>query len=117
MDPLGFGLECFDAVGAYREEDGGIRIDASGTLPDGSRFNGPAELKAVLKSRGEQFTRAFAVKMLTFALGRGVEYYDRRAVDAVAAEVRAKGHRFSSLVLAIVKSDPFRMRRGDRSDP
>ena len=117
MDPLGFGLECFDAVGAYREEDGGIRIDASGTLPDGSRFNGPAELKAVLKSRGEQFTRAFAVKMLTFALGRGVEYYDRRAVDAIAAEVRAKGHRFSSLVLAIVKSEPFRMRRGDRSDP
>jgi hypothetical protein len=115
MDPLGFGLENFDAIGAWRDQEGRFPVDASGELPDGRSFEGPAGLKAILKAQEVQFTRALAEKMLTFALGRGLEYYDRRAVDEITAAVRAQEHKFSSLVLGIVKSEPFQMRRGERS--
>ncbi len=111
MDPLGFGLENFDAIGAWRDKDGEAAIDASGALPAGGAFNGPVELKGVLKSKAGQFRRCLAEKMLTYAIGRGVERYDRRAVAGITAALEADGDKFSRLVLAIVDSQPFQMRR------
>lgn len=107
MDALGFALENFDAVGAWREQDGKFSIDAAGVLPDGRAFSGPAELKRILKSENA-FVRCLAEKMLTYALGRGLEYYDKCAVDDICAALVAQKYRFSSLVIAIVKSEPFR---------
>ena len=111
MDPLGFGLENYDAVGGWREKDGAFAIDAAGSLPDGRGFKGPTELAAILESDREEFVRGFAAKLLTFALGRGLERYDGPIVKAIAARSAADDHRFSSLVLEIVKSLPFRERR------
>jgi mono/diheme cytochrome c family protein len=114
MDPLGFGFENFDAVGRWRDEDNGDPIDPSGKLPSGEEFAGVEELKQMLKTRrAEPFTRNLAEKMLTYALGRGLEYYDACAVDTIAANVAADGHRFSRLVVEVVKSDPFRKRKRD----
>lgn len=110
MDPIGFGLENFDAVGAWRERDGDSPVDSSGVLPDGSRFTGPAELKRVLASRKKQFVRCLAEKLLTYSLGRGLTDSDRCSVDDIVHYVTAHGYRFSALVVAVVRSDPFRMR-------
>jgi hypothetical protein len=110
MDPLGFGLENFDAVGAWRTLEGKEKIDASGVLPGGQSFNGPAELKAILLGRKDQFVHCLADKLLTYAIGRGTERTDRCAVDAIARDVAAADYRFSALVLAIVRSEPFQMR-------
>ncbi len=112
MDPLGFGLENYDAVGAWRDKDGSFPIDASGTLPSGVSFRGPEQLKAVLKSRSKEFARSLTVKMLTYALGRGLEDYDHCAVDKIVERLVASNHRFSALVQGIVASDPFLKRRG-----
>ncbi len=112
MDPLGFGLENFDAIGAYRSRDGDHPIDASGELPGGLKFNGPTELKQVLLTKKDQFARCLTEKMLTYALGRGLEHFDRRAVDRIVADLAANDYRFSVLVTGIVTSDPFRLRRG-----
>ena len=118
MDALGFGLENFDAIGAWRTKDGEEAIDASGTLPDGKSFNGPADLKAVLKDKKELFTRNIAEQLLTYALGRGLEYYDSRAIRQITSEAAKQEHKFSALVTAIVKSDPFSLRRGkDLAEP
>lgn len=106
MDPIGFAFENFDAVGAWRDLDGAFPIDASGELPDGRRFNGPKELIAILKTE-ETFPRTVVEKMLTFALGRGLEYYDKCATDEILAELKKADFRFSALVVAIVMSDPF----------
>lgn len=111
MDPLGFGLENFDAVGAWREKDGRFPIDASGTLPDGRRFEGPAGLRAILAGQAEAFAEAIAGRMLTYALGRGLEPYDRLTVERIAGRLARGDYRFSELVLGIVESPPFRMRR------
>jgi len=113
MDPLGFALENFNAIGAWRTRDGEFPIDSAGSLPDGRSFNGPNELRTVLKSDRAAFTDCLTEKLLTYALGRGLERYDRRTVKALAARVAANDYRFSSLVLEIVNSLPFRMRRGD----
>jgi Protein of unknown function (DUF1592)/Protein of unknown function (DUF1588)/Protein of unknown function (DUF1585)/Protein of unknown function (DUF1587)/Protein of unknown function (DUF1595)/Planctomycete cytochrome C len=110
MDPLGFGLENFDALGAWRTHDGLHPIDASGTLPGGQSFDGPAELRAVLKARRQAFARCLAEKLLTYALGRGVEPSDGRAVDAIARRLARNDYRFSALVLAVVQSEPFQTR-------
>ena len=83
MDPIGFAFENYDAIGAWRDKDGGFAIDASGELPDGQSFQGPAELKAILKDKKDQFSRCLTEKVLTYALGRGLEYYDRCAVDEI----------------------------------
>ena len=112
MDALGFSLENFDAIGAWRTTDGALPIDASGTLPDGKSFNGPAELKTVLQEKRELFVRNLTEKLLTYALGRGLEYYDSRAVRRISADLAKQEYRFSELVTGIVKSDPFRLRRG-----
>lgn len=112
MDGLGFGLENFDAIGGFRTKDGDAAIDSSGELPGNVKFTGPAELKKVLLSKKDQFAKCLAEKMLTYALGRGLEFYDRRAVDGITAAVAKGDYKFSALVTEIVKSDPFRMRRG-----
>jgi hypothetical protein len=111
MDPLGFGLENFDAVGAWRTEDGKFPVDAAGALPDGRTFQGPVELKAVLRQDEDAFTRALTEKLLTYALGRGLERYDRPTVRSIARKVAASDHRFSVLVTEIAGSLPFQMRR------
>ena len=113
MDQLGFGFENFDAVGAWRDKDGKDSIDPSGKLPSGHSFQGPAELKAILKGRKDEFTRCLAEKLLTYSLGRGLEPYDRCAVDSICKQAAAQDYRFSSLISAIVQSTPFQNRRGD----
>jgi hypothetical protein len=111
MDPLGFGLENFDAIGKWREADGKFKVDASGSLPDGRSFDGPGELRAILASEREAFAKALTSKMLTYALGRGLEPYDRRTVRMIARKLPEHDYRFSGLVLEIVNSLPFQMRR------
>ncbi|HVF09825.1 MAG TPA: DUF1592 domain-containing protein, partial [Abditibacteriaceae bacterium] len=113
MDPIGFSLENYDAVGRWRWRDGDFPINASATLPDSGRFVGPNQLKAVLMRKSSQFSRAFAEKMLTYALGRGLEAGDKRAVDDITKTVAAKEHRFSALITAVVHSDPFRKSRSE----
>jgi mono/diheme cytochrome c family protein len=110
MDPLGFGLENYDAVGAWRDLDGKFPIDASGELPGGSKFDGPKELKAILKGKSREFARCMTEKMLTYSLGRGLESTDACAVDAVVESLSSDEMRFSRMVVAIVNSAPFRSR-------
>jgi len=112
MDPLGFGLENFDAIGAYRTKDGTTPIDSSGTLPDGRTFKGPIELKAIVKSDSEAFAECLTEKMMTYALGRGVEKYDRAAVKKIVRSAMANQYRFSAFVTGIITSVPFQQRRG-----
>ena len=107
----------YDAVGKYRTQDGKFPIDASGTLPGGKSFEGAAQLKVVLKDKKALVARCLAEKMLTYALGRGLEYYDRPAVDAIVASLAKNDYRFSTLVTEISKSFPFRMRRGKELTP
>jgi hypothetical protein len=112
MDPIGFALENYDAIGAFREKDGDFVIDASGEFPDGTKFSGPADLKTILKDKKRLFARCLAEKMLTYALGRGLEYYDRPAIERIVTRAAAQNNKFSVLVTEIVKSDPFTKRRG-----
>lgn len=111
MDPIGFSLENFDGAGRWRTREGAAAIDASGVLPDGTKFEGPDELRSVLVKRSPEFVRCLSEKLLTYALGRGVEPSDRCYVDDITAKSSTKGNRFSSLVSAIVESEPFRKRR------
>ena len=111
MDPIGFGLENFDAVGQWRDIDAGSPIDASGMLPDGSKFRGPAELQQALLNRPERIVNAVSEKLLVYALGRTLEYYDAPAVRRIVREARSSDYRWSSLVLGIIESTPFQMRR------
>jgi hypothetical protein len=116
LDPLGFGLENFDGIGGWRTQDNKLAIDSSGVLPEGEEFSGPAELKKVLLGKADLFRHCFAEKLLTFSLGRGLEYYDKCALDEITARSKAAHDTFSALVLAIVKSDPFQKRKGKRSE-
>ncbi|MCE9561639.1 MAG: DUF1592 domain-containing protein [Planctomycetes bacterium] len=116
MDPLGFGLENFDGIGSWRTQDNKQAIDPSGVLPGGEKFAGPAELRKVLIGKADMFRHCFAEKLITFGLGRGLEYYDKCVLDDIAAASKANKDSFSSLVLAIVKSDPFQKRKGKRSE-
>jgi hypothetical protein len=115
MDPLGFGLENFNAIGAWRTEEGKFPVDASGSLPDGRSFHTPAELKAILKADRDPFVRCVTEKLLTYALGRGLERYDRPIVNEIAAKLPSRDYKFSSLVLEIVNSLPFQMRRASEA--
>ncbi len=116
LDPLGFGLENFDGVGGWRTKDNKQPIDATGELPGGIRFSGPAQLRKVLVGKVDLFRTCFAEKLLTFALGRGLEYYDKCALDGIVGASKSSGDRFSAVVLAIVKSDPFQKRKGKRTE-
>ena len=111
MDPLGLSLENFDAVGQYRSKEAAGPIDASGQLADGSPVTGPADLRKALLARPAQFVGTVTEKMLTYALGRGLEYYDIPVVRGIARDAARNDYRFSSLVLGIVKSAPFQMKR------
>jgi hypothetical protein len=113
MDPIGFGLENFGPIGQWRDNEGQFPVDASGTLSDGRKFRGPAELKAILLQRKDQFARCLSEKLLTYALGRGLESYDNCTVDEVVKATVGHGYKFSAMVAAIARSDPFRKRRGD----
>jgi hypothetical protein len=109
MDPLGFSLENFDALGKWRSVSDGAPIDASATLPDGSRFEGVTGLRTLLLSHRDDFVRTFTGKLLGYALGRGIEYYDLPAVRAIASAAAADDHRWSSIITGIVQSTPFVM--------
>jgi hypothetical protein len=113
IDPIGFALENFDGIGRWRttEGSGNTPIDTSGMLPDGTEFQSPAELRKVLMRDPEQFATVVTTKLLTFALGRGVEYYDAPAVRKIVHESAPDDYRWSSLFLGIVRSEPFQMRR------
>ena len=111
MDPLGFGLENFNAIGAWRTVDGTFPVDASGSLPGGKTFEGPKELKALLKEDKDAFVRGITEKLLTYALGRGLERFDRPVVASIAGKMPERGYRFSELVVEIVNSLPFQKRR------
>ncbi|MSU24005.1 MAG: DUF1592 domain-containing protein [Opitutus sp.] len=117
MDPIGFALENFDGIGAWREQDGGAPIDSAGKLAGGDAFTGTADLAELLaKKRGDDFRRCLAEKMLTYALGRGVEYYDRPAVERIISDLRANDDKFSTLIHAVAKSFPFQNRRAHRTE-
>jgi mono/diheme cytochrome c family protein len=111
MDPLGFGLESFDAIGRWRTQDGGQPVDASGVLPSGEAFQGPAELRVLLKRRLPDFARCLTEKMLTYALGRGLRAQDRPTVRALSDQLAASGYAFQTLIYGVVHSLPFRSRR------
>ena len=113
MDPLGFALENFDAIGGWRATEAGRPIDSSGVLPDGTQFEGASGLREVLLSRREEFVRNVTEKLLTYALGRGTEYYDAPAVRSIMREAAPSDYRWSSLIVGIVKSTPFQMRRSE----
>jgi hypothetical protein len=110
MDPIGLALENYDAIGRWRTTDDGAPIDPSGTLFNGAKVNGPAALRQMLASRPEVFSGVMTEKMLTYALGRGLEYYDMPAVRQVLRDAAPGNFKFSSLVLGIVKSTPFEMK-------
>ena len=116
IDPMGFPLENFDAVGAWRTEDAGVPVDAAGSMPDGSTFEGMAGLRTVLRGRASGlFVTILTERLLTYALGRGVEYYDAPALRAITGDAARDQYRFSSLILGIVNSVPFQMRQSDPS--
>jgi hypothetical protein len=116
MDPLGLAFENFDAIGRFRTKDGGLPVDSSGSLPNGQTFKGPQELRKILLNKKELFSRCLVEKMLTYALGRGLDYYDKPAVDQVAAALAKDDYHFATMVVEIAKSDPFRLRRGKDQD-
>jgi hypothetical protein len=112
MDPLGFSLENFDAAGRWRTKDGNFDVDSVGTLPDGRTIPGPDGLKKTLRSQSDLFARNVTEKLLTFALGRGLEAADGPAVEEIVRRSAAQNYKFSSLVLGVVNSSPFLMRKG-----
>ncbi|MBS1825469.1 MAG: DUF1592 domain-containing protein [Acidobacteria bacterium] len=111
LDPLGFSLENYDAVGKFRAQEGGAEIDASGAMPNGSIVRGPGDLKKILLERQDDFVECIAEKMLTYAIGRGLQHFDLPAVRQIRRETAKNEYRFSALALAIVNSVPFQMRR------
>jgi cytochrome c5 len=117
MDVLGFGLENYDATGKWRTMDGKFPVDGSGTLPNGKAFSSPAELRLLLKSDLTEFAECLTAKMLTYALGRGLERYDNRTVTEIQRKLAAGGYRFQTLIHEIVRSVAFQSRRGEVVKP
>ncbi len=112
MDPLGFALENFDAIGRWRDRDhGDVSIDTQATLPDGTTIQGPADLRSLILSRRQEFVETLTGKLLTYAVGRGIEPYDMPAIREIMREAAPSNYRWSALILGIVKSRPFRMKR------
>jgi len=110
MDPIGFSLENFDAIGQWRNTDDGAKIDPSGTLFNGTKVSGPQDLRAMLTSNPEVFMGVFTQRLMTYALGRGVEYQDMPIVRSIMHDAAKNDYHFSSLVLGIVNSAPFEMK-------
>ncbi len=114
MDPLGFGLENFDAIGRYREKIGGLPVDSAGVLTTGEKFQGAAELKDILMTKHDAFVKNFSARLLSYALGRGLEYYDRPALKQITTALAKDNYRSSTLIMQIVQSYPFQYRRGSQ---
>jgi hypothetical protein len=114
IDPLGFALEHFDAIGRWRDRDGALPIDTAGVLPDGRSFDDHRGLKTLMKARANEFTEGLVEKLMIYAVGRGLDASDRKNVAEIAGKAAADGYRFSSLVLGIVRSDAFQNRSGNR---
>jgi hypothetical protein len=110
IDPLGFALEGFDAIGGWRTHEAGAPVDASSRLADGRSVNGIGELRAALTARPEDFVQTLTEKMLTYALGRGLQHYDMPVVRTIVRDAKARGNSFTAIILGIVKSAPFQMR-------
>jgi hypothetical protein len=117
MDPIGFAFENYDAIGAWRDKDGEFPIDPSGVLPGGQSFQGPAELKTILRGKKDHFARCLTEMMLTYAIGRGLEYFDKCAVDTILQVLDENHDRFSTLVVEVIKSEPFQMRTATGDEP
>jgi cytochrome c551/c552 len=115
MDPIGFSLENYDAVGQWRTADNGLTIDASGQLVDGTKIQGPAGLRQALMARSDAFVRTLTEKLLTYATGRRVEYYDMPVIRAIDRDAAKNSNHFSNIVLGIVKSAPFQMRASEEN--
>ena len=114
MDPIGFAFEHFDAIGRYRTQDNGEPIDAAGKLDTGESFKNALDLRGiVVGKKRDLFARCLTEKMLTYALGRGLEYYDKRTVDKIVQRLQQNGYQFNELVGGIVTSLPFDMKRGE----
>ena len=112
MDPIGFALENYDAIGKWRTKDGSSTIDTSGKLPDGTKFDGPSGLKQLLVAKyRDDFVTTVSEKLLTYALGRGLERYDRPVVRGIMRDAAADNYRLPALIMAVVESKPFQMRR------
>jgi len=111
MDPIGFALENFDGIGTWRTKQMGQVLDASGQLADGTKINGVVDLREALVRYSPQFVRTLTEKLMTYALGRGVEYEDMPVVRAIVRDAARSDYRFSSLLMGIVKSEPFQMNR------
>jgi hypothetical protein len=110
MDPLGFSMENFDAVGRWRDESGGVPVDASAVFADGTPIDGVQGLRAFLLDHRENYVHTFVEKLLTYALGRRVDYHDQPAIRAIVRAAEAGGDRWSAIILGIVGSTPFQMR-------
>jgi hypothetical protein len=112
MDPLGFALENYDAIGRYRARDEGTPIDSSGATPDGVAFEGLHGLRRVMEDRQVEFVATASEKLLTYAIGRGVEYFDQPAIRTIVRDAAPNNYRWSSIIMGIVKSVPFQMKQG-----
>jgi Protein of unknown function (DUF1588)/Protein of unknown function (DUF1585)/Protein of unknown function (DUF1592) len=110
MDPLGFALENFDAVGQWRDTDEGAKIDPSGTMYEGTKVTKPSDLRKMLASHPDVFLSVFTQKLMTYALGRGVEYYDMPTIRAILRESSKDDYKFSSILMGVIKSPPFQMK-------
>ncbi len=115
MDAIGFGFENYDAIGQWRAQDGAFAVDPAVVLPGGRRFDSPAALRRLLRLERDGFVRTLTAKLLTYALGRGLEYYDTCVVNDIAAACGAADYRFSAVVQGIVTSEAFRRRASERS--
>ncbi len=116
MDVLGFGMENYDAIGRWRTTDGKFPVDSSGSFPNGKSFTGPAEMKTLLRDNIAEFTHTLADKMFMYALGRGVETFDRRTVKDIVKETAAQDYKFQALILAVTHSPAFQQRRGEAKE-
>jgi hypothetical protein len=116
MDPLGFSLENFDGIGEWRVKEPGGRIDPGGQLADGSSVDGPVALRKALTRKPEMFVRTVTEKLMTYGLGRGMEYTDMPTVRQIARDAGRQDYRFSGIVLGIVRSAPFQMKRAARPE-
>jgi hypothetical protein len=117
MDPIGFALENFDAVGVWRTNDSGFKIDPTGQMYDGAKLNGPASLRQAIVGHSDAFITAFTENLLAYGLGRVIDYHDEPVVRQIAREAARNGNRFSAFVLGVVKSMPFQMRRAEDAEP